>query len=1493
MNTHLFRFFLLLSSWLAIYQDAMASTQTWRDDFNTLEAWTGENHTTNNGILTLNSQLGPIVGKSSHLSEGQGHVSFRVKPADGTPGYANLKIHLFTDAEGQLNSDSYTLALTGAQNKYFKVSRAGYETLYYSGSNGGLLSGPGNWHQIEMEIIDSQLRVIRDDVEVLTLELPSQSIDPSKQYLSIDPKGAQWDLDWLEASQTGNNTGETDGDNSAPTTTWREEFSDLALWNGGPQSLSNGVLTLSSNSNRIVTKLENAQRPNSTVRFKVKPSDGTPEYANLYIHVFTDAQGNTVEDSYTLTLTGTESKFFKLSQSGYKNLYYSGKGQGLLSGPGNWHELSLVFGQQTLSVLRDGEEVYSMAVPELDTAASNGYLSLYARSGNWDFDWLEIETTSGNGNPGDIDSDNDGVSDDLDAFPDNPDYQYDTDQDGLPDSYETLYGLDPSHPDSDLDSDNDGVSNLEEFTNGTDPTSADLALLPPTDLNASVLSASSIKLSWQASNSESIAGYHIYRDGSWLATVQELEFTDNSLLPDSSYQYQLASFDQSDNLSTLTEPVSATTNPESVSIANILPNNPEAPQIRSIPDQGNFTVLQGTTYSYTPEIISNGSEVQWRKAYGPDDLTVDPHTGKVTWQIPEELPGESFHIGVLAANDKGFNIETWVLTVGSGQTLYMGANEELKDLTSALAVMNSGDTLIVRNGVYKGDANRMGDFGNRKRVGPPAGTPANFTTVIAEDPGKVIFDSEGTAKHRPFHLVGKSTHPDWGHVSSADSYEQRSYIALKGMVAKNSDGAGIRLDNVDHVKLVDMGVVDAGRSTGAMSANVYISRSQYVLAEGLYLWGRGRYKLQFYRASESIARRIVARIDEYHGNEPLGGLVAYCSKNMRFQNNIVVDGNARRFWTDTKNLANIYGIPATNCGNYPENIVFERSIGLNTDLGLMATWADSQDNNKPAIWRDVIGWDLEPAKYRHGVGNHIPVLSAPGPSISNNITLGEINFYDSSYFLYSRNRSSYINNSILHNLGYRNGSLMYQGDLLRNTRAGQELGLDHNNIFGFLGQTSANGAGDVYSNNESSIDPEFETFLKLPDNSPLLHMGQNGTRLGAEVLNFIGKSGTFYGDSAFESDADVYMWPFPQETLIQRHFRNYRFNGATVNDDGSTGPEQTLYGARGFAGCDETEQELTQRQASYGCQTEKTGLNNKDPLTLSSYIWEYLGTECSAENCGYYQATPDSDVQGPYPLDQYHKITEVSLLTSNGDLSGITYNSELDQFITIHNGDKYMNLFDGDMNFISQMNNGYNGNDHEDLLFIGEKNGQHEYAVVDEYGRLFLGTIDPGASLRYGDFQRITYADLPLKKNNGGEGVAYDAANDTFYVCVEGQVAPSPMVIYQFQRPATDQDISYQDSQLTVTSPFDAETLRPLINDISSCYFNTTNNSLLLMSDVSEKIIEVSLSGQVLNTLSIDEDFLNNAQGSQFEGMTFSRDYSKLILVSEDNHYVIYQYQAP
>lgn len=589
------------------------------------------------------------------------------------------------------------------------------------------------------------------------------------------------------------------------------------------------------------------------------------------------------------------------------------------------------------------------------------------------------------------------------------------------------------------------------------------------------------------------------------------------------------------------------------------------PTLQTIDDQ---RVIQGETYSYQPELDVT-ERVYWTKTYGPDSVVVHPRTGKVSWDIPADMPGESYHLGIKASNGDGSDEETWIVTVGNGNLLYIGPDETYKTLKDGMKNIASGDTLVMRNGdwVHNSLANTIP--GNPYKTQTlPAGTSQAYTNLMAEDPGKVVIDGQNQAQL--ISLWGSEKHPDWP-LNNNNSTIDTDYLTIKGLVLINSDNEALRVNNSKYIKLINIGIGPSSIDHGAY-ANVYIYRSQYVLIEGMYVWGHGRYKIQLKNSSESIVRRSIARIDDYIGGEPIGGFISYCSRNILFQNNILIDSDQSNYWGNHNEIINAFGVPATNCEAYPEFNEFKRNIALNIHMGLMNT--DARQNVNPTLWEDLVGWDLKPNRHSGGTGSVVPILSGVGATVTNRMTLGEVET-EGNYFMYSREKDSTVKNSIFHRVGWDGTEVVDQGALVRRGSGGQFY-FSNNNLEDFMGDlTDSGGVGAPIVSNTLSLSPEIQYMTMLPRNSALRDSGVDNDRVGAEVMTMLGASGTLYGDSGYDSETGIPMWPFPNQDLAHKYFGSFSLTGVD-REGGSAGIE----GARGFAVEDQT---------------------------MSNYIWTYLG----------------------------------------------------------------------------------------------------------------------------------------------------------------------------------------------------------------------------------------------------------------------------------------------
>ena len=267
------------------------------------------------------------------------------------------------------------------------------------------------------------------------------------------------------------------------------------------------------------------------------------------------------------------------------------------------------------------------------------------------------------------------------------------------------------------------------------------------------------------------------------------------------------------------------------------------------------------------------------------------------------------------------------------------------------------------------------------------------------------------------------------------------------------------------------------------------------------------------------------------------------------------------------------------------------------------------------------------------------------------------------------------------------------------------------------------------------------------------------------------------------------------------------------------------------------------------------------------------------------------------------------------NLSGITYVPKLDIYYAIENahvkGDSIENetrIFvfskkslgnnnDDDFlsdnvikleDFSSQSSNDNPGSqsDFEDIVFIDMIDGLPRFALINETGEIYVGVIDPQlkGNLSPENFKRIIFNDgtdlnRKIKNNKGPEGIAFDSHTQTVYVVNEG----TGMRVEAFKLPVLDdlKEINIS-SQVRILEKItetlldkDKDNYLP-IKDMAGVVFNQETGRLLILSDDSRVIYDVSLKGKLFAVKRLTDEELHP------EGITLGRDAS-LVLVSEPN----------
>ncbi|MGV8056434.1 MAG: fibronectin type III domain-containing protein [Smithellaceae bacterium] len=495
--------------------------------------------------------------------------------------------------------------------------------------------------------------------------------------------------------------------------------------------------------------------------------------------------------------------------------------------------------------------------------------------------------------------------------------------------------------------------------------------------------------------------------------------------------------------------------------------------------------------------------------------------------------------------------------------------------------------MIIRDGTYPGSSNIL----TQSQV-PPSGTPTSYTIIKAEHDGGVVF---------PDGFLQMSN-------TAAQSYVQ--YEGLKSLSYTTISGAS-------HVKFLRCAFTHNPATRNDDSTFTIVAGS-YILVEDCWAWGAGRYKfLAGGSAHHLVFRRCVARMDRVNAVSPLAYFHAYTANQVAFENCIGIDGAHDEFWVSFEERGPVFYSHAGSQDTYVH--------------GCMAF------NNKTyfAGGAPASGFDVKQAAV-WGAARFISTRNDQGYSSGNisNATVGNIRSTNSGF----RDWSGYgieMYNGPDNSINVSN-SLFYDvqpNAVLNPYQTLSDYNVLYNNSINYSAANLPAGAHDYASQNSNAIDPidgspgNGTACLKYPvrveEGSNCKGTGVGGADRGATILYRWGTSGTYWGDTGWDSVTAEPLWPWPNEARIRSDMRAYSYTGPMVS--GQTG---TLSGNRGFC---------------------------SDGQTLTNYIWGYLNNPMPSLSSIYGSVTNQPPLANAGPDQVLVGVSSATLIVSlNGSASSDT-----------------------------------------------------------------------------------------------------------------------------------------------------------------------------------------------------------------------------------------------
>jgi hypothetical protein len=442
--------------------------------------------------------------------------------------------------------------------------------------------------------------------------------------------------------------------------------------------------------------------------------------------------------------------------------------------------------------------------------------------------------------------------------------------------------------------------------------------------------------------------------------------------------------------------------------------------------------------------------------------------------------GRRHFVALGAAPSSEFEADVWMAPAGLGGSDSndgLSINTPKLTFNAAKALLSPGMTLGVRNGTYTGGSNTLNALPNGSSGG-------GYITIAAENDGGAIFNA------------------------GLDMASSDQYIRFVGL--RLNDG-GQRTILGDHIKLIRCSF-KGGPTSGSGAAVVIGSSGETaadILLEECWCYGLGgRYNFLVYNADRVLLRRCLARHDGgFDDFEPEACFNVYNSSDCHLQNCIAIDSD--QAYGSGGYQAGFYAVQ--NTSSDPHATANDTWVGCLCLNDVNLAWRLDQQGGAitGAVLTDNVGWDCKNGGVSFGTGSCSATV--------NRMTIGRSLETMSGDFMG----------------GF--GSFGSGTKTITNVIIYDMTADDLDGVSATFFDTFSNG-GTSTGTGRQTYDPLANGLTYLPRieaSTPLKTDGSSGGQIGAQIVNKIGVSETLKGETDWNIDTGVSLWPFPNQSRIK------------------------------------------------------------------------------------------------------------------------------------------------------------------------------------------------------------------------------------------------------------------------------------------------------------------------------------------------------------------------